>query len=80
MIVLSLQYYRKAILQSEVTKDSSDAFIGMAEVFDGTGQTDSAIYICKKGSSTLPRKKPLFCLKSFQPARYSLKYTNKPPK
>ena len=45
---LSLQFYKKAILQTTFSKDSSDAFIGMAKVFEKTGQTDSAIYYAKK--------------------------------
>ena len=45
---LSLKYYRKAISKTTFSKDSSDAFIGMAKVFNKIGETDSAIHYLKK--------------------------------
>ena len=55
---LSLRYYREAILQTQYSKDSADAFIGMAEVFDRNAQTDSAIYCAKKALSLASQKNP----------------------
>ncbi|MEO7394136.1 MAG: hypothetical protein ABIU11_04290, partial [Chitinophagaceae bacterium] len=57
---LSLQYYRKAISQTGFSKDSSDAFNGMAEVFNRAGQTDSAIYWAKRALGLAMQKGFLF--------------------
>ena len=45
---LSLQYYRQAVSRITISKDSSDAFIGMSRVFYKTGQTDSALHYATK--------------------------------
>ncbi len=55
---MALQYYRTALLKTNLPKDSADAVIGIAEVFENAGQPDSAIYYAKTALSLASQKPP----------------------